>query len=763
MKLALSICITILLAFGALATPLLEVHIPDRTARHELVSGGFDILHVDRTSAHVLGWPGDAEELDALGLAYSVLVENLEAHYASRLDGELDDMGGYPTADEVYVWMWGLIEDHPDLVSYPETIGETYEGRPIYSFMVSDNPDQDEDEVELYINAAIHAREVVTPWIIMAFVDLLTDNYGTDDRITALVNERELHFTPIVNPDGYTYNEETNPNGGGMWRKNRRPPNGVDLNRNFPYMWGLDDSGSSPDPYDATYRGPEPGSENETQAMMDYINAHEFVAVINYHSYSNLILIPWGYTYEHHYEHDLYMAWSEYMMEPLPADWEAGNAEVLYATNGSAHDWQAAGGLEDGADYEMYSFTFEVGSSQDGGFWPPADVGEELVEEQMEPLLRFCEVGENPYLLMPPVPPVMAELPDTVGTSFQLSWTHEDPAGNDAVSFDVAELASPLHTDGAEADYPFGWMRDGFNRSTTFEYEGNYSYYSGRANNLNNTMTTQVPYEVQAGDAFTFYTWFNIEEDWDYAYVRISTDGGSSWQNLGGNITTNTNPNGSNQGNGITGRLNTTETFEEAIFPLDDYVGEQALFQLAYITDTYVNEQGLYADNIEPVTVYEEFSLIASDVPEPSYALAYEDLEAPAERFYAVRAQDAQEDLSKWSNVTGTIIQPVIDDVPGTQSELPRHFVLEAPSPNPFNPSTSLRVALPRAAQLQLEVYDVLGRRVQALELGRVAAGWQALSLNGQQWPSGVYFVQVRAIEENGTAHRAMQKAVLLK
>ena len=70
----------------------------------------------------------------------------------------------------------------------------------------------------------------------------LLENYATNADIKATVDNTELFFVPCVNPDGYVYNQTTNPNGGGMWRKNRRNNGtsfGVDINRNYGYNWGL--------------------------------------------------------------------------------------------------------------------------------------------------------------------------------------------------------------------------------------------------------------------------------------------------------------------------------------------------------------------------------------------------------------------------------------------------------------------------------------------------------------------------------------------
>ena len=108
-------------------------------------------------------------------------------------------------------------------------------------------------------------------------------------------------FIPAINPDGLIYNQQIAPNGGGMQRKNARETcnggvDGVDLNRNYSFMWGLDNQGSSPDGCDETFRGTSPFSEPETAAIEAFIDNHDFPVAFNYHSYSNLLLHPFGYT-----------------------------------------------------------------------------------------------------------------------------------------------------------------------------------------------------------------------------------------------------------------------------------------------------------------------------------------------------------------------------------------------------------------------------------------------------------------------------------
>jgi immune inhibitor A len=122
-------------------------------------------------------------------------------------------------------------------------------------------------------------------------------------------------------------------------------------------------------------------------------------------------------------------------------------------------------------------------------------------------------------------------------------------------------------------------------------YEGEYFYYSGQGNNLNNWMVK--PISLAADAAFTAKVNFEIELDWDYAYLVYSSDGGASWTALPTNLSTNTNPNGNNFGNGITGNSGGWVDLTATIPAGDGLIG------FNYLTDAEVVEPGLMVDNIE--------------------------------------------------------------------------------------------------------------------------------------------------------------------
>ncbi|MHC4846298.1 MAG: M14 family zinc carboxypeptidase [Planctomycetota bacterium] len=246
-----------------------------------------------RPGGHVLeAVVRDAEldRMDAIGLPYTIEIHDMSAFYRSRLDpggggtAEMGigitpafgsgGMGGYYTYAEILSILDQLRALYPSLISARTSIGTTLEGRDIWMVRISDNPDVDENEPEVRFDSNHHAREMMAVHSSLWFMFWILENHGTDPLATYLVNEREIYLVPVVNVDGWLWNETTDPSGGGMWRKNRRNNGGgtfgVDLNRNYTYQWGYDLLGSSTSTSSETYRGTSAGSEPETQVMMNW-------------------------------------------------------------------------------------------------------------------------------------------------------------------------------------------------------------------------------------------------------------------------------------------------------------------------------------------------------------------------------------------------------------------------------------------------------------------------------------------------------------
>ena len=367
----------------------------------DVTEGGYargKFLEIDLSASEI-------NKLDIAEIDYTVIYENVSEFYALRAAADKVDvinrdvtddwiipdhweygsMGGFYTLSEVMDELDEMYNLYPELVSAREPLSSTnltHDGRMQYWVRLSDNPTVNEDEPEVLYTGVHHAREPMSVQQMIYYMWYLLENYDTDNEIKQLVDNTEMYFVPVLNPDGYEYNNQTNPNGGGMWRKNRRNNGGstygVDPNRNYGYMWGHDNSGSSPNPGDQTYRGPEAFSEPENQNIRDFCNIHEFKIALNYHSYSNLLLYTWGWT-EDPCEHDeLLHDFAVLMTQENSYTYGAGST-TIYPTNGGSDDWMYG---EQTTKDVILSYTPEVGSSSDG-FWPSTSRIIPLCQEQM--------------------------------------------------------------------------------------------------------------------------------------------------------------------------------------------------------------------------------------------------------------------------------------------------------------------------------------------------------------------------------------------
>jgi carboxypeptidase T len=419
-----------LLSLPFLASPMLPPQAPRPEAVHlvrveltgaghtasDLAAIGLDVVRVDpgRQSDSGLAQPTvqvvvDDDELALLKVgswSAEVLIEDLAHYYADRLENgphstapanhgswlsppfASGGMGGYYTYSEIVSVLDQISSAYPSLVTTRVSLGQSHQGRDLWMVKVSDNPGLDEGEPEVRIDALHHAREPESMQASLWFLLWLVEEYGVDPAATYLVDEREIFFVLCVNPDGYVYNEQIAPNGGGMWRKNRRDNGGgewgVDLNRNYPYKWGYNDSGSSPNPSSGTYRGPSAGSEPATQAMVAFIGARDFQTALSIHTYSDVWLSPLGYI------PDYPANWSEYeevgdLATEVNGYPHGPIAIILYDANGGTIDF------DHGTEGTM-AWTPEIGGDSDG-FWPPQSRIVPLAEENLLALTRTALAG----------------------------------------------------------------------------------------------------------------------------------------------------------------------------------------------------------------------------------------------------------------------------------------------------------------------------------------------------------------------------------
>lgn len=297
--------------------------------------------------------------------------KNAKVAVATPTNFALGSYGGYYTFAELQTILDQMRTLYPNLISAKSSIGTTVEGRSVFMVKISDNPDADEAEPEMFFNAVHHAREPMSMSQLIFFMWHILENYNTDKDIKTLVNSTELYIVPCVNPDGYVYNQTTNPSGGGMWRKNRKNNGngtyGVDINRNYGFQWGINNTGSSPTTSSETYRGTAPFSEPETQIIRNFCNTHAFSLSMDFHAYGNYCIHPYGYASTNsNPELSLFQQMGSFFV--AENGFISGNAQqtVNYTANGAGDDWKYG---EQTTKGKIYSFTPEIGPAAEG-FWP---------------------------------------------------------------------------------------------------------------------------------------------------------------------------------------------------------------------------------------------------------------------------------------------------------------------------------------------------------------------------------------------------------
>lgn len=340
----------------------------------------------------------EIEKLENLGIEFQTTIEDMESFYvrqiasnSSQNDSRADDyiysnlphyktpkgfhlgnMGGYFTYEDMLAQLDSMHLLFPELISARDSFTEaTFEGRSIYWLKTNA---ADSSAPKILYNALHHAREGASLTSLMFYMWYLLENYDTNPEIKYLLDNTQMYFVPCLNPDGYIYNQTTHPNGGGMWRKNRRfladASYGVDLNRNYGYNWGYNSAGSSGNFSSNTYRGDSAFSEPETRGMKAFCEAEQFEIVLNYHSYGNLLIYPWGYE-KSLFTPDsaLFLEMSRVMTAHNAFIYGTGDQTVGYVTNGDSDDWMYG---EQTTKPKILSWTPELGSAK-YGFWPPSD------------------------------------------------------------------------------------------------------------------------------------------------------------------------------------------------------------------------------------------------------------------------------------------------------------------------------------------------------------------------------------------------------
>ncbi len=319
---------------------------------------------------HAYASDEEQAKLQAAGIAFQLDIDDLSTYYAQRAARDLQrrtanpnaSMAGFRTFAEIENTLDWLAQTFPHLISDKFSLGKSDEGRELWAIRISDNPNSYEtEEATVWFDALHHAREPMSGEALLRFAYYLASQYSNNPAIQRLIHSRNLILLPCSNPDGYEYNRRLYPNGGGLWRKNRRDNGdgsyGVDLNRNYAWQWGGQSHGSDSE----LYAGERAFSEPETAAIADFLKQQTPRVSVSVHSYGNEWMYPWGYTQSR----TVADASLRYYAEPIAAQsgFVSGSAWDLYGASYGASDDYHYGA------HDSLAYTVEIGSYADG-FWP---------------------------------------------------------------------------------------------------------------------------------------------------------------------------------------------------------------------------------------------------------------------------------------------------------------------------------------------------------------------------------------------------------
>jgi carboxypeptidase T len=379
----------------ASATAEYEIYDVRTLKQRNIIAGsGVSIEDVEHGVATVTATGSEVARLKRLGFSVEPVLQTLD----------------FPAADAAYHnYAETIAEINSVVAAFPaiaskRVLGKSYEGRDIVAVKISDNVGTDESEPEVLYDANHHAREHLTVEQALYLLGQFTRTYATDTRVKNVVDTREIWIIPMVNPDGVEYDIATGSYR--SWRKNRQPNSGssyvgTDLNRNYAYNWGCC-GGSSGSTSSATYRGPSAFSAPETRVIRDFVNSRvvggvqQIKAAIDFHSYSQLVLWPYGHT----------TANTSTGMNADHANTFATLGRQLAATNGYTPQQSSDLYITDGdsldwlwGQHKIFAYTFELypGSASGGGFYPPGSVIARETARNRTAALILAEAADCPY------------------------------------------------------------------------------------------------------------------------------------------------------------------------------------------------------------------------------------------------------------------------------------------------------------------------------------------------------------------------------
>lgn len=725
-------------------------------------------------------WLSESEikMLKKSGVSYDITIDDWQTHYEKMqkqnyVSPEIMQTDAYTISHSIYGTLgpgnlghlkWeeaiakldSMRQQYPTLVSAKWSIGNSYENRAMWTIRVTKNPDAPTGRPEVWLNGVTHAREPMGMMNVFYYIYWLLENYNIDPVATYILNNREIYFTPFINPDGYYYNQTTNPTGGGMWRKNRKPQGtatGTDLNRNFGTwnFWNSTNGGSSTSQSSDTYRGPYPFSEPETQVFKNFFNSRNFKVALDYHTYGNYLIKPY--------------AWCDPTPTPDDAIFnEYGNdivadnhfsfgtpyQTVNYYVRGGDLDWCYSNDSTGHSDHR-FVMTPEVGTS---GFY--------ATYAEIIPYAQMC-MYMNIYMTMAAGPFVgiksetLNKATYVQGESGTFKVVYRNKGLSNAVNVKVELIPQTTYLTIPVQVFTKPSLNSFVSDSATF----NFTIGATCPNNG----VVKARLKLKQNDTVTVYDkMINIFVGTGYTILRDSAENGTA------NFPTMTN------WSIVTNKyLSPTHSFKGAC--TNSGVNQMISVPLNVSTypSVYLSWYQKYA--LEAGYDYGFVDVSSNNGSTWSRLATFNGKDSATWKLQSfditpyvsgssnmlVRFRDSCDSNTNWDgwyvdNINVTAYQIVPTDIGGNLSGMPTRFELSQNYPNPFNPSTQIKFSVPKEGFVNIKVFDVLGREVRTLVNEVKKPGYYSVDFDGANLSSGFYFYRMET-----SSYVETKKMMLLK
>jgi hypothetical protein len=191
---------------------------------------------------------------------------------------ELTGLGGYHNYDTMKDELNSYAGEYPGICRL-YSLGWSVRQRELWAMLITNNPDEEEDEPEVKYISTIHGNEPEGTEMCLYLIDLLLREYGADERITNIVDGTAVWIVPLMNPDGFESGVRNN-------------ANHIDLNRDFPSPAAMSENVFEGGLPDISARQPE------VQHIMNWMANNSFVLSANFHIGESVVLYPYAYTNE---------------------------------------------------------------------------------------------------------------------------------------------------------------------------------------------------------------------------------------------------------------------------------------------------------------------------------------------------------------------------------------------------------------------------------------------------------------------------------